>query len=271
MTNHWERYHRHWNLLGAPLRPPAEAVGIIERETATADADVLLLGVTPELAGLGKTMRAVDSSSGMISALWKASTPYREAVVGSWFDLPLASGSVDAVIGDGSLNAVGTSAERLSMLREMARVLRPEGRAAIRVFAGPGQREGIAAIEDDARARRIDGFHAFKWRIAMTLAGPEPDFSVRVSEIRDVIDEMFPDRAELSAATGWSLEEIGTIDAYVNSDTTYSFATAARLVEEAEILFEEVQLVPSGSYSLAERCPILVMRQIRENNPKNPG
>src|SRR5688572_9791107 len=141
MTNHWEHYHRHWNLLNAPLRPPAETVGIIEREAATADADVLLLGVTPELAGLGKTMRAVDSSPGMISALWKASTPAREAVVGSWFDLPLASGSVDAVIGDGSLNSLGTSAERLLLLREMVRVLRPEGRAAIRVFASPGLRE----------------------------------------------------------------------------------------------------------------------------------
>ena len=78
MTNHWEHYHRHWNLLDAPLRPPAETVGIIEqREAATADADVLLLGVTPELAGLGKTLRAVDSSRGMISALWKASMPSR--------------------------------------------------------------------------------------------------------------------------------------------------------------------------------------------------
>jgi SAM-dependent methyltransferase len=263
MTNHWEHYHRHWNLLNAPLRPPAETVGIIEREAATADADVLLLGVTPELAGLGKTMRAVDSSPGMISALWKASTPAREAVVGSWFDLPLASGSVDAVIGDGSLNSLGTSAERLLLLREMVRVLRPEGRAAIRVFASPGRREGTAAIRQDVRARRIDGFHAFKWRIAMTLAGPEPDYRVRVTEIRDTIDELFPDRAELSAATGWRLEEIGTIDAYLKSDAIYSFATTARLVEEAKILFEDVRLVPSGLYSLAERCPVLVMRQIR--------
>lgn len=266
MTNHWEYYHRHWNLLGAPLRPPAETVGIVEREAATADADVLLLGVTPELSGLGKTMRAVDLSPGMISALWKTSTPSREAVVGSWFDLPLPNGSVDAVIGDGSLNSLGTSAGRQLLLREMARVMRPGGRAAIRLFASPDRREQIAAIKDDVSHRRIDGFHAFKWRMAMVLAGPKPDYKVRVTEIREAIEELFPDRAGLSAVTGWRPEEIGTIDAYLSSNAEYSFATARQLVEEAETFFEEVRLVASGSYSLAERCPILVMRRIREGS-----
>jgi SAM-dependent methyltransferase len=179
VTNHWDHYHRHWNLLAAPLRPTVETVGIIEREAAAENADVLLLGVTPELAGLGKTMRAVDAAPGMISALWKTSTPLREAVVGSWLDLPLASGSVDAIVGDGSLNALGASVGRLSMLREMIRVLRPTGRAAIRVFAAPERREGIGSVRDDALQRRIDGFHAFKWRMAMALAGPEPDWSPR--------------------------------------------------------------------------------------------
>src|SRR5688572_18930152 len=58
MTNHWEAYHRHWALLGPPLRPPAEAVEAVWREAGCLGANVLLLGVTPELAGLGKTLRA---------------------------------------------------------------------------------------------------------------------------------------------------------------------------------------------------------------------
>ena len=269
MINHWDHYHRHWSLLEAPLRPTAETVDIFEREVSASNADVLLLGVTSELAGLGKTMRAVDSSPAMVSGLWKGTTPSRTAVVGSWLDLPLASRSVDAVVGDGSLTMLSNSADRLIMLREMARVLRPGGSAAIRIFATPDRREGIAAVRDDVRAGRIGNFHAFKWRIAMALAGPEPDYTIRVTEIRDTIEELFPDRLELSAATGWRLEEIGTIDVYLNSDTTYSFATAARLIDEARTIFEEVSLVPSGSYPLAERCPILVMRQMRE--PGNPG
>ena len=113
------------------------------------------------------------------------------------------------------------------------------------------------------RARRIDGFHAFKWRVAMTLAGPEPDgyrvrgdgYATQSTSCSRIGPNFRSHRLEL--------EEIGTIDAYLKSDATYSFATTARLVEEAEILFEEVRLVPSGSYSLAERCPVLVMRQIR--------
>lgn len=38
-------------------------------------------------------------------------------------------------------------------------------------------RTGIAAIGDDARGGRINIFHAFKWRIAMTLSGLEPDYT----------------------------------------------------------------------------------------------
>ncbi|RUX38967.1 methyltransferase type 11, partial [Mesorhizobium sp. M7A.F.Ca.CA.002.09.1.1] len=52
MTNHWDDYHRHWKLLEAPLRPTAETVAIFDRELDLGNADVLLLGVTPELAVL---------------------------------------------------------------------------------------------------------------------------------------------------------------------------------------------------------------------------
>jgi SAM-dependent methyltransferase len=263
VSDHWSKYGQHWHLLEAPLRPTAETVAILEREAANAAADVLLLGVTPELAHLGRAMRAVDASPEMISALWKSGGPSRSAVVGSWLALPLESSSVDAVVADGSLNALATSAARRSAMREMARVIRPEGVAAIRIFTAPGSRETLAVIRDDALAGRIDGFHAFKWRVAMALTGTEPDHSIRVTEIRDVIDHLFPDRAALSAATGWSAAAIDTVDVYRGSETTYSFPTAARLVAEAEAFFEEVTLVPSGSYSLAERCPILVMRHAR--------
>jgi hypothetical protein len=51
---------------------------------------------------------------------------------------------------------------------------------------------------------------------------------------------------------------INTIDVYAGSDISYSFATLAMLIDEASNWFGDVRVVPSGSYPLAERCPLLV-------------
>ena len=259
MTNHWDNYHRHWMLLDAPLRPSSETVGIFERELDLTDADVLLLGVTPELAVLGRSMLAVDQSAAMISGIWAGDNASRRAVTGNWLDLPVGDASADAVIGDGCLSAVASRAARNALHGEIARVLGPGGRAAIRVFAAPETTEDLAHIEAQALAGAIENFHAFKWRIAMACTTGGSDFAINVRTIRDTFDGMFPDRECLAVRTGWSIASINTIDVYAGSDTNYSFATLAMLVDEANIWFDDVRVVPSGSYPLAERCPLLVL------------
>ena len=92
----------HWRLLGEPLRPPAEVVQAFERELGLADADAVMLGVTPELAYLGRTLLAVDSSEQMVLNIWPGDRAGRRAVVGDWVDLPVETASVDAILGDGS-------------------------------------------------------------------------------------------------------------------------------------------------------------------------
>jgi hypothetical protein len=89
------------------------------------------------------------------------------------------------------------------------------------------------------------------------------DFAIDVRTIRDRFDNLFPDREALAAQTGWSIASINTIDVYAGSDTSYSFATLAVLVEEAIGWFSDVRVVPSGSYPLAERCPLLVLESPR--------
>ncbi|RWN22728.1 class I SAM-dependent methyltransferase [Mesorhizobium sp.] len=259
MTNHWDSYHRHWMLLEAPLRPTPETVGIVERELDLDEADVLLLGVTPELAGLGKTMLAVDGSAAMVSGVWPGDSACRKATTGNWLDLPLGRASVGAVIGDGCLTVVDSARARRALLGEVARVLKPGSRAAIRVFAGPETFEDLQDIKAQALAGGIENFHALKWRIAMACTTSDSDRAINVQVIRDAFDEIFPDRAALAARTGWSMASIGTIDVYAGSQTIYCFATLAMLIDEAGEWFDEVRVVPSGSYPLAERCPLLVL------------
>lgn len=259
MTNHWDNYHRHWMLLEAPLRPTPETVAIFERELDLADADVLLLGVTPELAVLGRSMLAVDQSAAMISGVWAGDNASRRAVAGNWLDLPVGGASADAVIGDGCLSAVDSKMARDTLLGEIARVLKPGRRAAIRVFAGPETTEDLPGIEAQVLAGGIENFHALKWRIAMACTSGGCDCAIEVRTIRDTFDRLFPDREALAARTGWSIASINTIDVYAGSETSYSFAKLAILVDEANVWFDDVRIVPSGSYPLAERCPLLVL------------
>ncbi|WP_292553048.1 hypothetical protein [Mesorhizobium sp.] len=82
MTEHWNAIRKHWQLLGSPLRPPAQVVEAYERELELAQSHVVMLGVTPELAGLGATMIAVDESADMIAGIWPGDTDMRKAVRG---------------------------------------------------------------------------------------------------------------------------------------------------------------------------------------------
>lgn len=259
MTNHWDNYHRHWKLLDAPLRPTAETVGIFDRELDLGNADVLLLGVTPELAVLGRSMLAIDQSATMISGVWAGDNASRRAMAGNWLSLPVERASFDAVIGDGCLSAVDSRAARHALFAEIARVLKPGRRAAIRVFAQPEAAEDLRGIEALVLAGGVENFHALKWRIAMACTSDDCDFAIKVRTIRDTFDILFPDREILATRTGWSMTSINTVDVYAGSDISYSFATLAMLIDEANSWFGDVRIVPSGSYPLAERCPLLVL------------
>ncbi|BCG89128.1 methyltransferase type 11 [Mesorhizobium sp. 113-3-9] len=270
MPNHWDNYHRHWKLLDAPLRPTAETVDIFDRELDLGNADVLLLGVTPELAILGRSMLAIDQSATMISGVWAGDNASRRAMAGNWLSLPLEQASFDAVIGDGCLSAVDSKAARHALLGEIARVLKPGKRAAIRVFARPDAADDLLDIEASVLAGGVENFHALKWRIAMACTTDDGDNTVKVQAIRATFDRLFPDREALAARTGWSMASINTIDVYAGSETRYSFATLSTLLDEASAWFDQVRVVPSGSYPLAERCPLLVLESPRRRQEEQP-
>lgn len=238
------------------MRPPPEAVEAYERELGLRDADVVLLGVTPELAGLGATMLAVDESAAMIAGIWPGDTPARKAVIGDWLNLPIDPASAEAVIGDGCLSVMPSSKARLALFSAIARSLRPGARAAIRLFASPPVLESPEAVRSLALSGTISTFHELKWRVAMIAT--DGDYAIPVKTIVERFNALFPDRRELSERTGWALPVIGTIDVYESSRAIYSFAPAAVLAGEAARVFDDVSIASSGSYGLAERCPLLV-------------
>jgi len=264
MSDLWANLFRTWDLIKAPLRPPLGVADVLKRELGTDGAEIALLGVTPELARLGKSLVAVDANPHMIGALWIGDDANRKAVVGNWLDLPLPDKSLDVIVGDGCLSAVISEAQRLRCLEEMARVLRPGGRAGIRLFARPKQTEPLAAIKADALAGRIKALAEIVLRTALSLPAAAPDFGLKMSAVLDAINEMFGDRTELMAAGGWQPNAFAFIDLYKGSDTICCWLNEDIHVAEASRYFDDVRLVASGDYPVAERCPILVVRSPRQ-------
>lgn len=257
--NHWDDMARKWARVKPPLRPNAEVGEAVLRQLTAIPGQTLLLGVTPELAAVAHPIIAVDRNPGMIACAWPGNTPGRQAVQGDWLHMPLAGDSFANAIGDGSFNTLTWPDGYARLFAELLRVLRPGGRVVVRNFTTPDPGETLAAVRTAVLERRIGSLHAFKWHVAMALVAPRPEPNIGVTEIRDAFLEMFPDRPGLMAATGWTEEEIETIEVYKDSVVRFSFPTLAQFGAVVPQHFTAPRAVASGAYEMADRCPILVM------------
>ena len=258
MTNHWDRYSKHWQLLRPPLRPNEEVIERVRGLVGNGALPHLLLGSTAEYSALGPGVIAIDMSLGMLGALWVAAAkPARSGIQGDWTQLPIRTSSIGHVLGDGSLNSVPFGSVLPRILDEVTRVLRPGGKLIARLFCKPAIAETRDAIKRDLAAGRIASFHDLKWRVAMAVdASAEPD--VAVQDIRAAMLEMFPDTGRLCEQTGWRREEVATIEVYAGSPAIYNFPTEEVILGLVRTRFAKVELIRCGSYALAERCPLLV-------------
>lgn len=248
-----------WARLRAPLRPNSEVVESIRHALGEHALTTLLLGVTPELADIGRDLTAVDRSEGMIRGVWPGDTRTRRAVRADWLDLPCGPAAFMAVVGDGSLNALPYPEGHVRLHSELERVLAAGGRAVFRVFCRPDIAESLSSVLAEAMACRIESFHGFKWRFAMALAGERRAPNLPVRAIHSAFTVAVPDRTELARRTRWDLSDIDTIDVYRGSDEVYSFPTRDEVLAAVPAEFQEREFVGSGTYELSERCPLLVL------------
>jgi ubiquinone/menaquinone biosynthesis C-methylase UbiE len=230
----------------------------MRRALGRGDGLCLLLGVTPELADLSTQLVAIDNSAAMIQALWLPGRARRSVVQGDWLAMPFADQMFDAIIGDGSLVLLSCPMQYEQLFQHLRRVVRPNGKIVIRVFVSPEQTETCADVFAAVRSGRIGSFHAFKWRLAMAMAAESADRHVHVAEVYAVFSRLFLDRTTLAKATGWSLADMATIDAYQDSLARYSYPTLLQVRQIFSRWFRELG-VEHGSYELAERCPILIL------------
>lgn len=258
----WRGFHARRARLKPPLRPDAEIAGRTAAAIADAQGPVLLLGVTPELADLADETIAIDWNPDMIAHVWPGDTDRRRAMVGNWLTPLLATGSCGAAIGDGSLNCLAWPRDYRRLFAVLGDVLRPGSPVAIRCYTTPDDGESADAVGAAALAGEVRGFHALKWRLATALTHERGDPNLPVIDILTAFDRLFPDRAALAAATGWALDEIAEIDAYRTGGAVYSFPRRDQVAATVGPAFGPAQFTDSGTYELAERCPLVRLRRV---------
>lgn len=254
-------FHRRWPTLKPPLRPPASVALHIADLLAPCSDPLLLLGVTPELADIGRAIVAMDWNAEMIALAWPGDTPTRHALLADWKAMPLADASVGGAMGDGVVSMLGWPHEQPALLAELWRVVRPGGRIVLRCFATPEHHPPAEAVLAEAMQGRL-GFHAFKQRFNMAVAREGADITVASARLHERFEALVPDRAMLSAATGWSLDEIAEIDAYRGSGYVHCYPGRAELTALLDRHWPAPScFVETSGYPLADHCPLLVLER----------
>lgn len=259
---HWSEIHRVWAQYTPPLRPNNEVVAAMRGWIGAPSSHTLLLGVTPELADIAPNVVAIDKNPSMVGNLWPGNNDRRCAVIGNWLNTNFAAGAFDCCVGDGSLNAVRYPDEMRLLCSNVARVLRGDGRLVLRVFARPDAVETVEAVHQSAIDGKIGNFHGFKWRLAMAIAHETNRPNIEMRWVFDAFSQMFPDRDRLVSITGWSRDEIDTIDFLKDSVAVSSFPTREQLLSVVSTAFINARLVPVGTYEAAELCPLLVAERV---------
>lgn len=251
------------------MRPAAEDVHAAESAVALwregrkrPVPDALLLGVTPEIASMrwpaGTRLVAVDHSWAMIRGVWPGLPLGFPAACAEWQALPLADGSRDAILGDGSFSALSSGRLYPAVVKAMRRVIRDDGVLSLRFYVRPDRPETPGNVIDDLHRGRIGSFHVFKWRLAMALHR-DLDAGVHLAKVWEVWHEGVHDPAALARSTGWPPEIISTIDAYRDVAAGYTFPTLAEARTALAGAFDEIEC-RFPSYELGERCPTLMFR-----------
>jgi SAM-dependent methyltransferase len=220
--------------------------------------DILALGVTPEIAlfpwAPDFRHTAIDASEDMIRSVWPGDTSQRQAVLGNWLDLPFADASFDLIVTDTGLALIVGVEKLRAAANELRRVLRKDGRMAMRHFARPSSPETLEAIVQAAETGQLHNFHELKLRLLMAVESSTPETGVRLADVHACFQRLFPDRALLAGRLGCDPRTVSAIDTYQDRGARYAFHSLTDLAQA----FAEFILVPGppGRYPAANICPV---------------
>jgi len=269
--SYWNALARAYSQTGPPLRPSEEEILTLEREVrryaalqpSGARLTVVLLGATPGIVSAkwpeNTVLFSVDHAFSVFQSVWPGNADgIRHAICSDWLASPLADGCCDLVIGDGSINFVSYPDGCRRFAAAAARLLRPDGLFLLRSFVQIDPKESPERVIDSLDHDENASFHHFKFRLLLALQENARD-GIRVADVYNYWTVAAIDAERLAAARNWSLATIKTLDFYRSAPNTLTFPTLAECREVLGEHFDEISCT-SASYSLAERCPFMVLK-----------
>lgn len=268
IPDHWNQHAQQWQHVGSPLRPDPLDIEFLEDFLANCELPTplraVLLGVTPEIASMqwpqGTTLTAIDRNQAMIDQVWPHDRLLVSATAmsGDWRAVPCTNRSVDCVVGDGCFTLLPYPDGYDECLREIHRILKPDGYFLIRHFIRPELPESLDLVFSDLLNGKIGNFHIFKWRLAMALHSNLEE-GVCVDQIWQAWNNRQISPQDLSAQLNWPLASIQTINNYRGVETRYRFPTLTEIKDESERYFKVIDC-KFMQYELADCCPTLILR-----------
>ena len=270
----WARHALQWDSVKAPLRPGLDDVAWfrthlnaykLKAEKLAQTDRALLLGVTPELAALHRSVGivAVDRCEAMVQQVLYTQTKDNGhsqdcvPLIGNWTSLPLKDHSVPLVLGDGVLLFYDFVDGVNRLLTELTRVLMHDGYLLLRVFISGPRKESLNELSSALARGEVANFHIYKWRLAMALQENLRQ-GVKPCELLEVFNRIHADRQALALAMNWPLNEINTIDAYRNVSQPYYFPTFAEL-QSAITPYFTIQSISWPDYDFGQYCPRIAL------------
>lgn len=250
-TTHWADRSRNWGRSGPPLRPNQEIIDCFT-SLVPADRNILLMGVTKEIAEAYTNVTAVEREPAMIENVWIGDNETKKAVLENWLTVDLPDNTFDAILGDGSLNMLSESGQVTTFINRALPWLKPDGKIICRMFTRPDVPITMERIHAEAKNPTVN-FSALRRLIPMYIASQNGPV-VPVKLIVNLFDQMFPDRTILP----WTPEQMTTLDAYYTSEAKTWFPTRQEILDT---LPKDVtaRFIDVGTYDIADTCPMLVI------------
>jgi len=267
MKNYWDLLAAQFQHQQPPLRPCAADVAILEKIVSAAGGEkkkVLLLGVTPEIAGMswpdGTSLVAIEKSQPMIDLVWPGDVPdRRQVILGNWFEAKFPPETCDFVVGDGFTTGLAYPLQYRALAKSVAGWLKLDGRFVARLFTRTMKQETRAAILADLKAGRIPRFDILKWRLGMALQKDARE-GVAVGDIYRAWKEIEHDWPSLPEDAGWPRTTVNTIQLYAGRTNRYAFPNQTEInAAFAETLEPVSTFIPE--YDFGECCPTLIYRR----------
>lgn len=250
MNTHWDARSRHWGKQGPPLQPNQEVIDFLLKNVSN-NKNILLLGVTPQIANQYYNVTAVDYSYGMIERVWPGNTPTKKAVLKNWLDYtPLEQ--FDAVIGDGSINMLMYPSEVELMFNRLHLWINPGKPFICRMFTRFDTPVTLEQIHDELKTNT--NFSAWRRLLHMYIAEQQGPV-VKHHKVLDLFNDLFPDRSKLP----WSSEECSRLDVYKDTVTSTWFPTRKE-IQEIIPKHIDTEFIDVGTYHHYTAYPMLVCK-----------